>query len=62
VLDHTTGSPSLAPSEFHLFGRLKRHLLGQRFVNDDDVAAISTWLQDLDHDFFEKVLNALVPR
>jgi hypothetical protein len=44
---HPTYSPDLAPSDFHLFGSLRRHLSGQKFV-DDDIAAVMTWLQAFD--------------
>jgi hypothetical protein len=44
VLQHSTHRTDLVPSDFHLFGPLKRHLLGQQFVNDDDTVAMTTWL------------------
>jgi hypothetical protein len=34
-----------------LFGPLKWNLSEQRFVNDDAIAAMMTWLQMLDHYF-----------
>jgi len=27
----------MVPSDFHLFGPTKEHLLGQKFANDDEV-------------------------
>jgi hypothetical protein len=33
VLDHPPDSPDLAPSDFYLFGLLKKHLGGRRFLN-----------------------------
>jgi hypothetical protein len=37
--------------------------LGQWFVNHDDIiAAMTTWLQALDQDFFAKAFSALVSR
>jgi hypothetical protein len=50
-------------ADFHLVGPLKQHLSRQRFVNyedDNDVAAVMTWLQVLDQDFFAKGFGALV--
>jgi hypothetical protein len=29
-------SPDLAPSDYHVFGPLKKFLAGQRFISDDD--------------------------
>ena len=37
VLPHPSHSPDLAPSDYHLFGPMKRHLSGQRFTGDDDL-------------------------
>ncbi|GFO00387.1 histone-lysine N-methyltransferase SETMAR [Plakobranchus ocellatus] len=37
ILPHPTHSPDLAPSDFHLFGLLKRHLGGMAFETEDDL-------------------------
>jgi histone-lysine N-methyltransferase SETMAR len=37
VLPHPPYSPDLAPSDYHLFGSLKKHLDGKIFCNDDEV-------------------------
>jgi hypothetical protein len=39
---------------------LRQHLLGQWFLDDGGVAAVTTWLQALDQDFFAKGFSALV--
>jgi len=63
VLPHPPHSPDLAPSDFHLFGPLKRHLSGKRFQSDDAVVAeVHTWLKSLDGNFFTEGILALVPR
>ena len=36
-ITHPPYSPDVAPSEFHLFPKLKEHLSGMRFNNDGDV-------------------------
>ncbi|GFN85560.1 mariner mos1 transposase [Plakobranchus ocellatus] len=36
ILPHPAHSPDLAPSDFHLFGPLKRHLGGMAFETEDD--------------------------
>jgi hypothetical protein len=49
VLDHPPYSPDLAPSDFHLFGPMKKHLGGRRFATDGEVQqAVMSWLQALD--------------
>jgi hypothetical protein len=35
----TPYNPDLAPSDFHVFGKLKKHLRGRRFLTDDTVKA-----------------------
>ncbi|GFO09586.1 histone-lysine N-methyltransferase SETMAR [Plakobranchus ocellatus] len=37
ILPHPAHSPDLAPSVFHLFGPLKRHLGGMAFETEDDL-------------------------
>jgi hypothetical protein len=56
-------SPGLAPSDFHLFGPLKKHQGRRRFATDSEVQqAIMSWLQARDTDFFYGGINALVYR
>lgn len=63
VLPHPPHSPDLAPSDFHLFGPLKRHLSGKRFnTNEEVVANMNVWLKSLDQDFFGVGIFALVHR
>jgi histone-lysine N-methyltransferase SETMAR len=53
VLDLPPFSHDLAPSDFHLFGRLEKHLGGRRFPTDGEVQqAVMSWLQAPDTDFF----------
>ena len=37
MLPHPPYSPDLAPSDFHLFPKPKKHLKGQRFICDEEV-------------------------
>jgi hypothetical protein len=63
VLDHPPYSPDLAPSDFHLFGLLKKDLGGRRFATDGEVQqAVMSWPQALDTDFFYAGRDALVYR
>jgi len=46
VLPHPPYSPYLAPSDLHLFPKLKEHLKGQRFNCDEEVmSALRKWFQ-----------------
>ena len=45
VFDHPPYSPDLAPSDFHLFRKLKAWLGGQRFAANDELQdAVKTYL------------------
>jgi histone-lysine N-methyltransferase SETMAR len=56
-------SPDLAPSDFYLFGPLKKHVGGRRFATDGEVQqAVMSCLQALDTDFFYAGIDALVYR
>ncbi|GFO31018.1 hypothetical protein PoB_005752300 [Plakobranchus ocellatus] len=51
-------SPDLAPSDFHLFGPLKRHLGGMAFETEDNlISELRNWFDNLDVDFFRIVLS-----
>ncbi|GFO32521.1 histone-lysine N-methyltransferase SETMAR [Plakobranchus ocellatus] len=56
-------SPDLAPSDFHLFGPLKRHLGGMTFETEDDlISELRNWFDNLDVDFFRVGINSLLSR
>jgi hypothetical protein len=56
LLDH-------APSDFHLFLHLKKHLSGKKFDDDDEVQEeVMTWFKDLAADFNDSEIQKLVPR
>jgi len=63
VLPHPPYSPDLAPSDFHLFSKLKEHLKGQRFSCDEEVkSAVSKWFQKQNTIFFKDGFQKLVQR
>ena len=63
TLPHPPHSPDLAPSDFHLFGPLKRHLAGKRFDDDDDlIEEVRSWLSSLDVKFLRDGIYSLLPR
>jgi histone-lysine N-methyltransferase SETMAR len=52
-LDHPPYSPDLAPSDYHLFLGLKKHLKGRHFSSDTEViAAAETWLNRQSSELF----------
>ena len=59
ILDHA----DLAPSNFHLFLHLKKHLAGKKFDDHDEVQEeVMTWFKDLAADFYDSGIQKLVPR
>ncbi|XP_067660295.1 histone-lysine N-methyltransferase SETMAR-like [Haliotis asinina] len=53
ILPHPPYSPDLAPSDFHLFPRLKKHIRGKKFQDDDElIAAMEGFLGDQHVEFF----------
>jgi len=63
VLPHPPYSPDLAPSDFHLFPKLKEHLKGQHFSCDEEVkSAVRKWFQKQNTNFFKGGFQKLVQR
>jgi hypothetical protein len=61
VLDHPPYHTDLALSDFHLFGPLKKHLVGRQFATDSEVQqTVMSWLQVLHTDFVYAGIDALV--
>jgi len=62
-MDHPPYSPDLAPSDYHLFLRLKKFLGCKRFDDDDDLTdAVQKWLTSQAAAFYEEGIQKLVPR
>ncbi|GFR98556.1 histone-lysine N-methyltransferase SETMAR [Elysia marginata] len=60
---HPPYSPELAPSDYRLFGPLKREQTGKRFDDDEElVDHVQKWLQNLDGSFFPEGIYSMVPR
>jgi hypothetical protein len=52
----------LAPSDFHLFLQLKKHLAGKTFDDGDEVQAeVMTWFKGQAADFYDSGTEKLVP-
>jgi hypothetical protein len=62
--EHLPHSPDLVPSDFHLFGLLKKkHLGGKRFTSDEEVETeVQQWLRQQSKHFYGAGFDALVKR
>ena len=61
-MDHPPYSPDVAPSDFHLFLHLKKHLTGKKFDEDDVVQDVMKWFYGRAADFYDLGIQKLVPR
>ena len=62
-LTHPPYSPDLAPSDFHLFGPLKKSMKEIHFQTDEEVkAAVSNWLRTQSTEFYAKGIDNLISR
>ncbi|KAG5318537.1 MOS1T transposase, partial [Pseudoatta argentina] len=63
VLTHPPYSPDLAPSDYHLFTKLKESLAGKRFQSDEEVqTAVTNWTKELAGSFYAEGILKLVSR
>ncbi|GFN98065.1 histone-lysine N-methyltransferase SETMAR [Plakobranchus ocellatus] len=63
IIPHPAHSPDLAPSHFHLFGPLKRHLGGKKFEDEDElIGEVRDWFSKLDANFFSQGTYSLLPQ
>jgi histone-lysine N-methyltransferase SETMAR len=61
-MDHPPYSPDLAPSDFHLFLHLKKHIDVKKFDDDDEVQEeVMTWFEGQAADFYDSGIQKLVP-
>ena len=61
VLPHPPYSPDLAPSDYHLFGLMKKMLVGQKFASDTEVqSVVSQWLGQQPASSFASGIQKLV--
>jgi len=63
VLPHPPYSPDLAPSDYHLFGPMKKMLGEQKFASDTEVqSVVRQWLGQQPASFFASGIQKLVDR
>jgi histone-lysine N-methyltransferase SETMAR len=54
LLPHHPYNPNLAPSDFHLFPKLKEHLRGQNFGSDEEVkSAVGKFFREQNSEFYK---------
>ena len=62
-MSHPPYSPDLAPCDFHLFPKLKGHLRGTRYDDDDELkSATEEWLNEQDKTFYLSGIEKLRER
>ena len=63
VVDHPPYSPDLAPSDFHLFPNMKKHLAGKQYRTDDEViSAVEEFFDNQQEKFYLEGIQALQHR
>ena len=60
TLSHPPYSPDLAPSDYHLFAPLKRHLKRNSYDGDNDYkTAVTAWLKQQPEEFYRRGIHNL---
>ncbi|KZC11472.1 Histone-lysine N-methyltransferase SETMAR [Dufourea novaeangliae] len=63
IVTHPPYSPDLAPSDYHLFPKLKEHLAGTRFNNDDEVKdEVQRFLNGMAASWYDMGIQKLLQR
>ena len=63
ILDYPPYSPDLAPSDFHFFLHIKKHLAGKKFDDDDEAQEeVMTWFKGQAANFYDSGIQKLVSR
>lgn len=63
TLDHPPYSPDLAPSDYHLFPKLKKHLGGMRFASDEElIATVDHYFEELEENEYCEGIKKLEHR
>jgi len=60
IITHPPYSPDLAPCNYHLFPKLKEHLAGRCFSDDDEVkVAVQRFLNDMAASWYDMGIQKL---
>lgn len=61
VLDHPPYRPDVAPSDYHLFSALEKHLGGQKFQSDEEgQEAVASSLRDAAGEWYDAGIRKLI--
>jgi histone-lysine N-methyltransferase SETMAR len=60
LLPHTSYSPDVAPSHYHLFRPLKQAIRGNKFQDDEEVISeVKTWMRQRPAEWYREGIHAL---
>lgn len=63
IIDHPPYSPDVAPSDYHMFPALKKHLGGKKFHTDAEVQKeVNTWLRKADGEWYTAGIDKFIVR
>lgn len=63
IIDHPPYSPDVAPSDYHMFPALKKHLGGKKFDSDAEVQKeVNTWLHEADGEWYSAGIDKFIVR
>lgn len=63
IIDHPPYSPDVAPSDYHMFPALKKHLGGKKFDSDAEVQKeVNTWLREADGEWYSAGIDKFIVR
>ncbi|PNF28341.1 hypothetical protein B7P43_G01902 [Cryptotermes secundus] len=62
IMEHAPYRPVLTPSDYHVFGSLKKFLAGQRFISDNAKTAVWQWFHTQLAEFYNSGISKLVVR
>jgi hypothetical protein len=63
IMEHAPYSPDLVSSNYHVFGAVKKFLVGQRFISNDEVkTAVRRWFCAQPIKFYNGIISKLVVR
>lgn len=63
IVEHPPYSPDIAPSDYHMFPALKKHLGGKKFASDEEVQAeVNAWLRGADGQWYEEGVQKFIVR
>uniref|UniRef100_A0A182RXW6 Histone-lysine N-methyltransferase SETMAR n=2 Tax=Anopheles funestus TaxID=62324 RepID=A0A182RXW6_ANOFN len=63
IIDHPPYSNDVAPSDYHMFPALKKHLGGKKFESDAEVQKeVNTWLREADGEWYSAGIDKFIVR